>query len=627
MKKIMLATIAGLAILLSGVHASRAGTIAPDLEEALAAAGPGEKVPVIVSFSDKVDLTLFQEKDKKLKRSLIVKTLRDKAEKSQKELNAFLKDAGIEDAVTLWAINALALAADAGLVELLAGWPGVESVRLDATISAPEATTGSAPASPAEGNITAVGAADLWGLGYTGSGIVVAAMDTGVDPNHQDLSGKWRGGTNSWFDPNGEHGSPYDRTGHGTRVMGILVGGEGGGTVIGVAPDARWIAVKIFNDAGQASFSAIHQGFQWLLDPDGNPDTNDAPDAVNNSWGFEQNPNQCNLEFQPDVQVLKSAEIEVVFSGGNTGPYPSSSVSPANYPESFSVGAVDGSYAVAPFSGRGPSACGGGIYPAAVAPGVGIRSSDLTYGGAFPGSYGNATGTSFAAPHVSGLMALLAGAFPCATVSQVEDALKGTALDLDAAGPDNDSGYGFVNGFAAYDALSQSGIPAGTDADGDGFFAEGGSCGPADCDDSDPSVHPGAPEVKHDGVDQDCNGYDLTIDILKAVYTASNDGLGVEAASGLGSRAGLELAGYGPMRWDRKKAKWTISVSPAGGNPGTVTVSGIEGSEPAMVVSDGGGGTGGSEGTGKTCSDGKDNDGDGLVDCADPDCAGNRSCR
>ncbi|HLB00342.1 MAG TPA: S8 family serine peptidase, partial [Bacteroidota bacterium] len=228
MKKIMLATIAGLAILLSGVHASRAGTIAPDLEEALAAAGPGEKVPVIVSFSDKVDLTLFQEKDKKLKRSLIVKTLRDKAEKSQKELNAFLKDAGIEDAVTLWAINALALAADAGLVELLAGWPGVESVRLDATISAPEATTGSAPASPAEGNITAVGAADLWGLGYTGSGIVVAAMDTGVDPNHQDLSGKWRGGMNSWFDPNGEHGSPYDRTGHGTRVMGILVGGDGG---------------------------------------------------------------------------------------------------------------------------------------------------------------------------------------------------------------------------------------------------------------------------------------------------------------------------------------------------------------------------------------------------------------
>ena len=81
--------------------------------------------------------------------------------------------------------------------------------------------------------------------------------------------------------------------------MGVMVGGASGGSAIGVAPEARWIAVKIFDDAGKAPLSAIHQGFQWLLDPDGDPDTDDAPDVVNNSWGFVENLNECIEEFSP----------------------------------------------------------------------------------------------------------------------------------------------------------------------------------------------------------------------------------------------------------------------------------------------------------------------------------------
>ena len=75
-------------------------------------------------------------------------------------------------------------------------------------------------------------------------------------------------------------------SGHGTRTMGVMVGRDAGGSGVGVAPDAQWIAVKIFDDAGSATVAGIHAGFQWLLDPDGNPATADAPHVVNNSWTF-----------------------------------------------------------------------------------------------------------------------------------------------------------------------------------------------------------------------------------------------------------------------------------------------------------------------------------------------------
>ena len=90
----------------------------------------------------------------------------------------------------------------------------------------------------------------------------------------------WRGGSNSWYDPYGQHPAvPTDMSGHGTWTMGVMVGGDAGGTSLGVAPEAQWISVKIFNDQGGATATAIHLGFQWLLDPDGDPATPDAPDV------------------------------------------------------------------------------------------------------------------------------------------------------------------------------------------------------------------------------------------------------------------------------------------------------------------------------------------------------------
>ena len=217
-----------------------------------------------------------------------------------------------------------------------------------------------------------------------------------------------------------------------------------------MAPDAQWIAVKMYDDAGEAAYSDIHLGFQWLLDPDGNSNSNDAPDVVNNSWGFRQYVDQCFLEFQPDIETLKTAEIAVVFSGGNEGPYSSTSISPANYPESFAVGAIDQSLTIANSSSRGPGACDSDYYPELAAPGINIRTSDLTFGGVFPDSYATVSGTSFAAPHLAGAMALLLSAAPDAAVAELESALKNSAVDLGAGGPDDDYGYGLVDVMEAY---------------------------------------------------------------------------------------------------------------------------------------------------------------------------------
>lgn len=207
--------------------------------------------------------------------------------------------------------------------------------------------------------------------------------------------------------------------------------------------------------------SAVHSGFQWLLDPDDDPATDDLPDVVNNSWGFDEaDVGKCEDDFRPAVQALRAAGVAVVFAAGNTGPGPATSISPANYPESFAVGAVDSALTIADFSARGPSACDGGIFPDLAAPGVDVRTTDLIFGGTSPDAYATVSGTSFAAPLVAGGMALLLSAEPELTVDRLERALIRSAVDLGSPGSDNVYGHGLVD-LAAAHAFLQPSQPAG----------------------------------------------------------------------------------------------------------------------------------------------------------------------
>lgn len=450
-----------------------------DLEELIRTLDLNDKVDVIITLKAKAETaSILVDKDEKRKRARLIKSLKGKAEQAQLNVRKILEAHNVLQPRQLWLSNSVAATVPVSALIQLMELNEIESIRLDAKIHImgpkkkinirpapgselgastnviPNAVVATSLAAPGW-NGTAIRSSDLWALDYSGEGVTVAIVDSGVDMNHPDLQAAYRGGTNSWFDPNGEHDTPADVLGHGTQVAGLVLGGDADGETIGVAPGANWMAVKIFNDAGDASLSAIHAGYQWLLDPDGDPDTDDAPDVINNSWSLE-NPGDCNMEFQVDLQILKDAGIAVVFSAGNgnNGAASSTSESPGNNPTATAVGAVDDALSITSFSGRGPSACGGGIYPQIAAPGVDVISADLTFGGVNPYPYTFVSGTSFSAPHLSGALALLKSTNSALTMEQILTAVNDSALDLGAVGTDNDYGWGLLDVKAAYDLLN-----------------------------------------------------------------------------------------------------------------------------------------------------------------------------
>lgn len=405
-----------------------------------------ERIPIIVTLAEPPDLAGFRAPDKQARRAQIVRALQ--ARTTPPALEAILRDDGATDARRLWLINGVAATVTPTAARRLAGLPGVARVALDATLHAPGALPATAAAPT--WNLSAIHAPELWQLGLDGAGAVVANMDTGVDLAHSDLGSRWRGGRDSWWDPYKGTAAPYDAIGHGTGTMGILVGGNVSGNAIGVAPGARWIAAKIYDDNGNTTMSVIHQAFQWLLAPSGVAGASDAPDVVSASWGLAS-VNVCDDTFQRDLDALRAAGIVVVFAAGNSGPQPWTSVSPANNQDAFSAGAVDDANAIASFSSRGAASCTNQIFPDIVAPGVNVQTASISLAGV--PQYTWVSGTSFSAPHVAGVAALLAGAVPDATVGEIEAALRSTAHDLGPSGADDDYGQGLVDASAAYAAL------------------------------------------------------------------------------------------------------------------------------------------------------------------------------
>jgi bacillopeptidase F len=363
--------------------------------------------------------------------------------------------------------------------------------------------------------------------------------------------------------------------------MGIMVGGDASGEAIGVAPDAQWIAAKVFNDQGWGTLSRIHEAFQWILDPDGDPLTDDAPSIVVCPWGVSGTLDHCFPEFDGDIQALRAAGIAVVFPAGNDGPGVGTSSSPGNTPGALAVGAVDSGMVVAPFSSRGPSACGGGLYPHLVSPGVNVKTADLSAGGLIPNPYITVSGTSFAAPHLGGAAALLMSALPQIGPDQLESALTRSAADAGIAGPDNSYGHGIVDVVAAYAELVAG--PACTDGDGDGYFAEPGCGTPLDCDDRNSTINPGAKEIARDRIDQDCNGFDFTLRVYQARYIGRLRAVRVLVTSQLKGDAQLSVQDLGPMHYERGML-WSGLFRQVPTKPSAITIVGREGSLTVQVA-------------------------------------------
>ena len=224
----MPAILVGLVLALGVALGAEAQVIRPELQAHLDTLGPADEIDIILTLSDQLDLTQIHHKDKALRRSKINEALRNHAQATQRPLTAFLHRRQARNIRLFWIFNGIAATVPAWVIPELARQPGVASIKLDETLSEPSPQSGSS--APPEWNISMIRAPEVWALGHTGAGTVVASMDTGVDAQHPDLASRWRGGSNSWFDPNGQHSTPYDASGHGTQVMGLMVGGDAGGT-------------------------------------------------------------------------------------------------------------------------------------------------------------------------------------------------------------------------------------------------------------------------------------------------------------------------------------------------------------------------------------------------------------
>ena len=401
--------------------------------------------------------------------------LRTTAERSQADALAMVEEAGIciHRTTINWASNSMVFAGPPDLANRVAKLPGVKAVLSEDAPAFDRAfyTKVPPPAKP-EWDLRMVRAPSAWSQGITGKGVTVGVIDTGVDWRHPALMQRFRGYNGPDAEPTYDRNwwSPLDRfrdepvvtSPHGTHVTGTIVGGTGlpGGAPIGSAPRARFISA-VACTAGACPLAGVLSGLQFMIAPTDrhgrDADPSARPQIVSNSW--QRNAEELPLERA--VTALEASGQLPVFAVGNDGPACGSAKTPgANDDRLLSVGSVDRSGQVSPFSGRGP-APGGGPDPDVVAPGQGLVSSIPSR------AYAASAGTSMAAPQVAGVAALMMQANP-ALVGRPEEVVGIIRRTARPAGDDscgttaagrrnNAGGYGIVDAAAAVRAAQAGG--------------------------------------------------------------------------------------------------------------------------------------------------------------------------
>lgn len=253
-----------------------------------------------------------------------------------------------------------------------------------------EEITSEAPQIP-EG-VQMIQAPEVWEAAEKGKGNVIAILDTGCQPDHPDLAERIIEGRNFTADFGGDAANFEDNNGHGTHVAGTVAAShrETGG-IVGVAPEAGLLILKVLNGEGSGDYAGIINGIHYAVDWTG-PNGEKTSVISMSLGGPEDIP-----ELYEAVKRAVDAGIPVVCAAGNEGdasPQTDEFAYPGAYGEVIQVGAVDFKRNIAPFSNTNNEID-------LVAPGTNIYS-------AYPGSkYASLSGTSMATPHVSGALALI----------------------------------------------------------------------------------------------------------------------------------------------------------------------------------------------------------------------------
>jgi serine protease AprX len=295
-------------------------------------------------------------------------------------------------------------------------------------------------------------------FGVTGAGTEVCVIDTGADPDHEQLDSK---APIPFLDLINEQTTAYDDhvDGHGTHVASIAVGdGVGGPTAAshnGVAPGAALSVVKALDSTGSGADELAVTGVQWCAN-------RPSVDVISMSLGSDLPSDGLDAISQAVNAAVQDKGKVVVAAAGNSGDLQSTITAPGSATGAITVGAgagwsspFEGPY-LAAFSSRGPTA-DDRIKPDVISPGVGIEAAKA---GTTAG-YVAYSGTSMATPFVAGTAALILAKQPAWTPAQVRTAIESTALDAGPTGKDNDWGSGVLDGYAAV-ALAAGGSGATT---------------------------------------------------------------------------------------------------------------------------------------------------------------------
>ncbi|RHY47273.1 hypothetical protein DYB30_013638 [Aphanomyces astaci] len=353
----------------------------------------------------------------------LVNLLKEHTTKSQASVKSLLanqvESTAVEVATTWIQCSMYINNAPTDLIYKFAALPEVKSIYEPVTMTLDETQSNDKPASAVNDDIAwgveKIQAPALWANGIEGEGIVVANIDTGVRYTHESLESNWRR-EYGWFDPyNKTNQLPDDEDGHGTAVMGVMVGTKG----IGVAPKAKWIACKGLNYGFEES--KLVECAQFLLcphDKDINKcDPSKAPHVINGSFGHLT----TDFYLEDIITKWREARIIPVFAIGNHGRQGCTySGYPGISPQVIAVGNTDSYDYLAFGSSLGPSVLNKTLVkPDISAPGEHIPTS----GHSSDDSFIRASGTSLAAPHVSGAIALYLSANNGASYDQVYRAL------------------------------------------------------------------------------------------------------------------------------------------------------------------------------------------------------------
>ncbi len=268
-------------------------------------------------------------------------------------------------------------------------------------------------------SVPQIGAPEVWNAGYTGEGVTVAVLDTGIDTGHPDLAGRVTAEKNFT-----DSASTTDHHGHGTHVASTIAGSGAAsdGQYTGVAPDADLMNGKVLADHGFGQISWIIAGMEWAAG-------NEA-DVVNMSLGACCGSDGTDPMAQAVNQLTAQYDTLFVIAAGNNGD--GGLDTPGTADAALTVGAVDKADQFADFSSVGPRLNDFAVKPNISAPGVDItaaRAAGTRMGSPVDDSYTTAGGTSMATPHVAGAAALLAQARPGLDAYALKNALASTAVD------------------------------------------------------------------------------------------------------------------------------------------------------------------------------------------------------